>query len=328
MAKHVKKIPVRKKAAGKKPARKKIAIKKPAIDKKFASILAVVLGALVVLTIVLFATGVLKLQPTTADITSFNIGDSFDCRVNRDYVAHDDETDTDYFVAYFSANYYGPEVNREVEEQNTTGYDENTPTADQLSEEEQEQLSNEEIERVNEKTINEFNKRLAKKRTAGEFVEVAGLQDNYILEEPNNLVRSGAGNDDNASSLHKGAASGDTYEFYVIYTLQNFDPVTVVFLPNTEGNDDIIEITFDISKHFKFSSILRNFEEGIEVAQKQAVKTVEFKAADINLVDGWYADSEAVSLVRLKNPKFGDATLDFNYSSSVTPQRLAQETAA
>lgn len=297
------------------------------IENPFICVLAVVIIFAIIW--LLFVVGVFKLNATTANISTFNIGNAFDCKVNRDEIIHDDETDSDYFVAYFTAHYYGPEVNNQIEEQNTTGYDENTPTADQLSEEEQEQLSNEEIERINEKTINEYSKRLAKKRTAGEFVDVGATQNGRELEEPTNVVREGAGNDTNNSSLHKGAASGESYDFYIMYTLRNLDPVTVYFFPTSEdGEYDTVEIIFNISERFTFNMLGEKLAENFEISQKQSVKTIEFKAADINLVDGWYADSEAVSLVRLKNPKFGDATLDFNFSSSVNAQQLAQETAA
>lgn len=299
-------------------------------NNKTIKITALILSLFVIVFVVVsFILGTSTLKPTTADITNFKVGDAFDVSVNRDIIVHDDENNADNLIVYFSAKNFGPEVDNKIEVQNTTGYDDNTPTADQLSEEEQENLTNEEIEKINEKTINEANKRLNNKRTAGEFIDISAIQDKHALLEPDYLERVGAGNATNLDSLHKGAESGSSYDFYVAFTLNNMDKVTLLVRNYSSENNDNFEINFDIAKHFSFKKHQAN-----EPVQKSNHENnydgqkIEFRAANITLVDGWYVDTQAQSIVQLKNDRFEKGSIDINYSSSDSALQLAQETAS
>lgn len=296
------------------------------ISSKLPLVLGLVLGAFLLFGIIFW---MITPDKITANTTYFRVADMFDCQITDEYIHHEDETNTDYLVVNFISSYDGPAIDRKIDQQNTTGYDENTPTSDQLTEEEQENLSNEEIDKINEKTINELNKRLAKKRTMGEFVDVFASQNNRALDEPSDLDREGAGNATNYDSLHKGAESGDSYEFMLVYTLKNFDPVTLTFYPT--GSNDVdkeFDIVFNIYQHDFIGYLVSLFNNAIDIFMKQNVHFIDFKAAKINLVDGWYADTEGRAVVRLMNPKYSGATLDINYDTASSAEELAKKTAA
>lgn len=290
--------------------------------------IAVIVVALVLL---LFwaASPLLSKFTTVADKQSFYIDDTFYVVINHDEAIYNEDNDTDDFHIYMTAyNYSQPNSN--YQDINETGWDENTPTTDQLSEEEKNSLNYYESEKINEKTINEVAKELSQSKSVSAYVDVVAYQGTTELKLPvayEDLY--GDENDENyegTPTIFENVKSGESYSFDLVVQLKDSSPMTLNFVPNPTLIPDAepIFITFDVSRRISPQMREKVDAQNKEIAKKQSVESIIMPACAVNLVDGWYAEKEFRANVKLVNPKYPDASISISYSSSMKADKLME----
>ncbi|MDO5426288.1 MAG: hypothetical protein Q4F54_00305 [Coriobacteriia bacterium] len=288
------------------------------------AVIAVVAGILLVAAVSL----IFAKFTTVADKTSFIINDAFYVVINRDEAVYNEETGADDFNIYMTAfNFSTPPSYEDV---NETGWDENTPTTDQLSEDEINNLNYYESERINEKTANELAKEMSQMKSVSAYMDVYALQGTSELKLPVAYEDVYGDEEDpdyvGTPTIFGNAKSGQWYSFEMTVSLKDTSPMKLYFMPNSElmPNAEPVVITFEVA--CKMSPEMRAKADAAnkEIAEKQAAESIEMPACSIKLVDGWYAETERTANVKLKNPRFAEGTISISYSSSTDAKSLVE----
>ena len=283
----------------------------------------------VVLVMLLFwaASPLLSKFTTVADKQSFYIDDTFYVVINHDEAVYNEESGADDFHIYMTAFNYSP-PRTDYQDINETGWDENTPTTDQLSEEEKNSLNYYESEKINEKTINEVTKELSQSKSVSAYVDVAAYQGTTELKLP--VAYEDLYGDENDESyegtptIFENVKSGESYSFDLVVQLKDSSHMTLNFVPNPTLIPDAepIFITFDVSQRLSPQMREKVDQQNKEIAEKQSVESINMPACTVNLLDGWYAEREFKANVKLANPKYPDASISISYSSSMKADKL------
>lgn len=258
-------------------------------------ILTIFIAAVVVIIASVFIVlilGRINLGKNHVDPVNFRIGNQFDVSVKNDEVIYDANANCDCIALYFKARYIGPEP-ADIEAQNTTGYDKNTPIVDELSDEQINKLSYEESEKINEKTMYYYQNQMNKMRSVSSFAEVTALQNKQMLAEPDESVRDNTYGTSNEESMGFPVLHGESYDFCLIYQLIDRSDVTIVFSVNyTDPQDnnsqvnDTILLNVDIDG--RSSSQLKGQYAELDnaIKEKQSIEEAVIFGAKIKLVDG------------------------------------------
>lgn len=265
----------------------------------------------------------------SADVEQFKIAGIFDCKILTSNVVYDNENKTDTFQVKMSVTNIGQDEPITYDNENVN---ENTPTLDDLTEEQKARMSEEEMQAVNIKTIIEKTKHIANKKIFTDYVSVVALQNDKLLNESN--IERDNGANSVKESLGYGVKSGETQEFTLVFNLNaNNRDVSIRFVPIVQSDGDEQEseqiVNFKLDKNSFGCSSKNSSEINNSDAKNSPVKSdfIEFHGVVFNLLKGWEKVSEASVALKLENPNVSGASIEISYSSNMSADELAKTTA-
>lgn len=238
-------------------------------------VISCIIGALIfTIAIELFLT----IGQTSANPREFTLNDNIRVSVKKDVLIYNEEKKQDDIYIYMTAENVGG-VPEPLELENTTGYDENTPISDQLSEEDIQDLDYYETEKINEKTINEYQQEMHKYNDIDSEALVEAFQDSRELEEPINIERPYPQFQSNYEALSGLIQPGESYEFALVFSLISKSEMILRFRPSikegSEGSPENIDIHFTIEGKQSTQMQAKTDEENKLIKEKQSAEYVE-----------------------------------------------------
>lgn len=276
--------------------------------------------AVIVVIAICVACFVFFFKSTCADITEIDVNQKFHCTITRDELVFDEEAQCDNFVIYMTFK------NNEDPKSAIKDRDD-LPTSDEVSPEEESKMSQEEKDAINQKSIEVFKEKVAKRKSPLRNCNFMASQDGMQLIDA--VCDRPSGNTSNETELDRNVDAGQSLDVVLIYQLRSHNDVKMLFNPIQLTNEDgslrdlpgNTEVTFRLNHRSSDGYKAVFGDEQQQIREKQEATKASLPAVDVYLVDGWYAEVDDGTGIRLKNQKFEDAKIQITYSSNETARQ-------
>lgn len=289
-----------------------------------------VIFLIVIISVIVAVCGVFVVRLSEPKNLTVLLADQFQIEINNTKVIYNEVLQSD--TVCINMNVKNIKQNSLYE-----SYNSEVPTADQVTPEQESQLTQEEINKININTINKHLGENLNKIDLSKTINVFASQDGEQLDDVECLRDDGTNN--NKEGFNVTLDVGESKDIILYYKLVAKEDCKLLFSASypidpytgkVEHNPKIDFQELDLPIYELTSSYERQSQElnNKIISEKENAEIVNFAKIRFYLVDGWYAETQAQSVIIFKNRKFTDASLQVSFSKSENASQLAQSMAS